>query len=191
MRIITGTAKGIKLNTLEGEHTRPTAERTKEAIFSALQFDMDGRAVLDLFAGSGQMGLEAMSRGAVSAMFVDASPEAMAIIKENAKKTGFFGQSRFLISDYRSYVRKAGGRDRFGLIFLDPPYATDYIDDAIERILKADLAMDGCIFVCEGPKENILEGKEELKNKFTLLKQGRYGIAHVHILQYHGQSIDE
>ena len=108
MRIITGTAKGAKLNTLEGENTRPTAERTKEAIFSALQFDMDGRAVLDLFAGSGQMGLEALSRGAESVMFIDASPDAMAVIKENAKKTNFFGKSRFLISDYRSYVRKAG-----------------------------------------------------------------------------------
>ena len=186
MRIITGTAKGTKLSTPEGENTRPTAERTKEAIFSALQFDMDGRAVLDLFAGSGQMGLEALSRGAESAMFIDASPESMAIIKENAKKTGFFEKSRFLISDYRSYVRKAGGRDRFGLIFLDPPYASDYIDDAIERILKADLAMDGCLFVCEGAKETILEGKEELKSHFTLLKQNRYGIAHVHILQYKG-----
>ena len=121
MRIITGIAKNTKLNTLEGENTRPTAERTKEAIFSALQFDMDGRTVLDLFAGSGQMGLEALSRGAVSAMFVDASPEAMAVIKDNAKRTNFFSLSRFLISDYRSYIRKAGGKDQYGLILLDPP----------------------------------------------------------------------
>lgn len=187
MRIITGTAKGTKLTTLAGDNTRPTAERTKEAIFSALQFDMDGRQVLDLFAGSGQMGLEAMSRGAVSAMFVDASADAMAVIKDNAKRTGFFGQSRFLMSDYRSYVRKASGRDSYGLIFLDPPYASHAVGDAIERILGSKLAQDGCIFVCEGSEEDIFAEREHLRSLFITLKQSRYGIAHVHILQYKGE----
>ena len=187
MRIITGIAKNTKLNTLEGENTRPTAERTKEAIFSALQFDMDGRTVLDLFAGSGQMGLEALSRGAVSAMFVDASPEAMAVIKDNAKRTNFFSASRFLISDYRSYIRKAGGKDQYSLILLDPPYATNYVEDAILRILDAKLALPGCIFVCEGAKAELLQDKPEILEQFTVLKQAKYGIAHVHILQYKGK----
>ena len=83
MRIITGKAKGIHLKTLEGNITRPTAERVKEAVFSMLQFDIEGRTVLDLFAGSGQMSLEALSRGASNAVLVDASDQAINIIKEN------------------------------------------------------------------------------------------------------------
>ena len=87
MRIITGSAKGTRLMTLEGENTRPTSERVKESVFSMLQFDIEGRRVLDLFGGSGQMGLEALSRGAAQATIVDASPEAVKIIKTNAQKT--------------------------------------------------------------------------------------------------------
>ena len=105
LRIITGTAKGKKLKTLEGEATRPTSERIKEAVFSAIQFDVEGRRVLDLFAGSGQMGLEAISRGAVSAMFVDSAREAMDIVKDNAKSVGFFDRSKFLVSDWKNYIR--------------------------------------------------------------------------------------
>ena len=123
MRIITGSARGIALKTLEGERTRPTAEKVKEAIFSALQFDLEGRTFLDLFAGSGQMGLEALSRGAVRAVFIDEGRDAMEIIKENAKKTGFFEKSHFLVSDYRNYLRKAAGRETFDIVFIDPPYA--------------------------------------------------------------------
>ncbi|MBQ2719486.1 MAG: RsmD family RNA methyltransferase, partial [Clostridia bacterium] len=123
MRIITGRARGVKLETLPGEATRPTSERVKGAIFSSLQFELEGRRVLDLFAGSGQMGLEALSRGAVSCTFADASPEAMAVVKENAKRTGFFDACRYLISDYRNVIRKAAGRDEYDLIFIDPPYA--------------------------------------------------------------------
>ena len=87
MRIITGTAKGKRLKTLEGDATRPTSERMKEAIFSAIQFDLEERTVLDLFAGCGQLGLEALSRGAKSAMFVDASNDAITVIKQNAVAT--------------------------------------------------------------------------------------------------------
>ena len=87
MRVITGRARGIKLVTLEGEMTRPTSERAKEAIFSMIQFDLEGRRVLDLFAGSGQMGIEALSRGAAQAVMVDQSKDAIAIIKQNVEKT--------------------------------------------------------------------------------------------------------
>ena len=90
MRIITGTRKGVRLETLEGENTRPTTEKIKEAVFSAIQFDIEGCRVLDLFAGSGQMGLEALSRGAQSCMFVDSERDAMEIVKRNAQKTKFF-----------------------------------------------------------------------------------------------------
>lgn len=183
MRIITGSARGKALKTLSGEATRPTAEKVKEAVFSAIQFDIEGRAFLDLFAGSGQMGLEALSRGAASATFIDSSADAIAIVKDNAKHTGFFGQSHFLISDYRSYIRKAAGRDRFDLIFIDPPYAERIAADAIERILAADLAKDGAIFIAESEEEDVLEGHEALAEKFFTVKKKKYGRAHITILR--------
>ena len=129
MRIITGKARGKSLETLPGTATRPTSERVKAAIFSSLQFELEGRRVLDLFAGSGQMGLEALSRGAAGATFADASPEAIAVVKENARRCGFFDVSRFLISDYRNVIRKAAGRDEYDLVFLDPPYAMNAAGD--------------------------------------------------------------
>ena len=191
MRIITGKAKGKRLATLEGNDTRPTGERVKEAIFSSLQFDIEGRRVLDLFAGSGQLGLEALSRGADSCMFVDASPEAMAIIKENAKRCDFFSTSRFLISDYRSYVRKGAGRDTYHLIFLDPPYALSCIGEALSRILKAGIAADGCLFVCESGSPDIFTGHEEIESHFEVVKYARYGVAHVHILRLLSEEVVE
>ena len=188
MRIITGSSKGTPLQTLEGEATRPTSERAKEAIFSALHFDMDGRRVLDLFAGSGQMGLEALSRGAADCMFIDAADEAMAVVKANAKRAGLFEKSRFLVSDYRNFIRKAGSRgDGYSLIILDPPYAMHAVGDCLERILKAGIALPGCLFVCEAGEEDMTAGKPELDARFTELKRARYGAAFVRILQLRGE----
>ena len=183
MRIITGIARGKQLKTLEGEATRPTSEKVKEAVFSAIQFDIEGRSFLDLFAGSGQMGLEALSRGAKSTTFIDASADAMAVIKENAKKTGFFECSHFLVSDYRNYIRKAAGRDAFDIIFIDPPYAERCAAEAIERILKASLAKDGALFIAESEEENIFEGREGLKERFEVVKSKKYGRAYITILR--------
>ena len=183
MRIITGTAKGKTLTTLPGEETRPTAEKVKEAIFSALQFELEGRKVLDLFAGSGQLGLEALSRGALHVMFVDASMDAMAVVKENARRTGFFESCRYLVSDYRNYLRKAAGKDSYHIILLDPPYALHAVGDAVERILSAELALPGCVFVAESEEEDIFAGKEELASRFTLRKAKRYGRTWLHIFE--------
>ena len=183
MRIITGIAKGRPLTTLPGENTRPTAEKVKEALFSALQFELEGRHVLDLFAGSGQLGLEALSRGASHVMVVDAQREAMDIVKENARRTGFFDSCRYLVSDYRNYIRKAAGRDRYHIVFLDPPYAMHACADAIRRILDAELAADGCIFVLESEEENVFGEDTELSRRFTVRKATRYGRTWVHILE--------
>ena len=183
MRIITGTARGKVLKTLEGEATRPTAEKVKEAVFSAIQFEIEGRSFLDLFAGSGQMGLEALSRGASSATFIDASQDAMAVVKENAKKTGFFESSHFLTSDYRNYIRKAARRDAFDIIFIDPPYAERCAGEAIERILKAELANAGALFIAESEEENIFEGKEALASRFETVKLKKYGRTYITILR--------
>jgi len=183
MRIITGSARGIPLKTLEGEATRPTAEKVKEAVFSAIQFEIEGRSFLDLFAGSGQMGLEALSRGAASATFIDASADAMAIVKENAKKTGFFEASHFLVSDYRNYLRKAAGREAFDIIFIDPPYAERIAAEALERILKADLAKRSTLFITESEEEDIFRDKKELLSSFEVIKKKKYGRAWITVLR--------
>lgn len=188
MRIITGKARGVRLASLPGDATRPTSERVKEAIFSSLQFDLEGRRALDLFAGSGQLGLEALSRGAASCMFVDAAPEAIAIVKENARKTGFFQSSKYLISDYRSYLRKAGKGEGFTLIFLDPPYALDAVGDALTRIVAAKLAKPGCLFVCENGSPDLLSKVPEIADRFDVLKEARYSVSYVTILRYRGDN---
>jgi 16S rRNA (guanine(966)-N(2))-methyltransferase RsmD len=192
MRIITGSARGVRLETLEGEEiTRPTAERVKEAIFSAIQFETEGRQVLDLFGGSGQMGLEALSRGANTCMFVDASEEAIAVIKRNAQKTRLSDKSRYLISDYRNYLRKARGREKFDLVFLDPPYAMHAHADALKRLLEGDLVAPDCLFVCESNEPDIFTDNEELAMRFETRKTARYTHTYVHILTLREDETDE
>ena len=186
MRIITGSAKGKKLATLEGELTRPTSERIKGAIFSSIQFDTENRRVLDLFAGSGQMGLEALSRGAESCMFVDSSREAIEIVKKNATSTGFFGVSRFLVSDYRNYIRKASGRERFDLVFIDPPYDMKCCTDAAAALVQSELIIPGAIVVLESGEEEISISDKRLSG-YELLKSHSYGKkTSVNILLYRG-----
>ncbi len=149
MRIITGSARGTKLAALEGEITRPTSDRVKEAVFSMLQFDIEGRAVLDLFGGSGQLALEALSRGAARATIIDQSRDAVNIIIENAKKTHLFDKCRISAADFTSFIRGAAGREKYDLIFLDPPYNTDLLPAALRAIAKADICAVGAQIICE------------------------------------------
>ena len=187
MRIITGSAKGKKLSTLEGLDTRPTSERIKGAIFSSIQFDVENRRVLDLFAGSGQMGLEALSRGAVSATFIDASRDAMEIVKKNAKATGFFDKSHFLVSDYRNYIRKASDRDKFDLVFIDPPYAMKCCAEAAFLLKKSGMLIPGAIVCLESGEEEIDE-KDERFSGFEFIKSTAYGKkSSVNILLFRGE----
>ena len=185
IRIITGEAKGKKLLTLEGDATRPTSDRIKGAMFSSLQFDIENRRVLDLFAGSGQLGLEAMSRGAECVTFVDSAREAMEIVKENARRTGYFDRSHFSVSDWRNYIRKASGRERFDLVFIDPPYSMECCADAAERLAAAELIIPGALLVLESGTEVIdpasLQG-------FELIKSTSYGKkTSLNILIYRGR----
>ncbi len=184
MRIITGSAKGKRLLTLEGDATRPTSQRMKEAMFSAIQFDIEGRTVLDLFAGCGQLGLEALSRGADSVMFVDAAQEAVDCIKRNAKATGFFERCRYLTSDYRNYIRKAAARDSFDLVFIDPPYATHAVGDALARLVDKNMLRRGALLVCESGDEDIFGGNTALADCFDDVRHRRYGPSHIHIMTY-------
>lgn len=189
MRIITGSAKGKRLLTLEGEATRPTSERIKGAIFSSIQFEVENRRVLDLFAGCGQMGLEALSRGAQSATFIDSSREAMEIVKRNAESTGFFGKSHFLVSDYRNYIRKASGRESFDLVFIDPPYALMACASAAAALRDAKLIIPGALVVLESGEEEIDITAPELSG-FELIKSEHYGKkTAVNILLYRGEGV--
>ena len=174
IKIITGSAKGKKLSTLEGDATRPTSQRIKEAMFSSIQFDIEGRRVLDLFAGSGQLGLEALSRGATEVMFTDMSRDAEAVVKANAKSLGFFDSCRYLVSDYRNYIRKASGRERFDLVFIDPPYAMKCAGDAVLRLKAADMLNDGALLVLEMGEE-IIDFESEEFSDFEVLKNTSYG----------------
>ena len=172
LKIVTGTAKGKRIETLEGEATRPTSQRIKEALFSAIQFDIEDRRVLDLFAGSGQLGLEALSRGAQSVTFIDSSREAMDIVKKNARFVGFFDECRYLVSDWRNYIRKASGRDRYDLVFVDPPYSMQCCLDAAIRLAESGMLANGAIVVLESGEEEI-----DLTSlaKYEVLKSTHYG----------------
>ncbi len=155
MRIITGAARGVRLETLEGETTRPTTERVKEALFSMIQFDIEGRSVLDLFAGSGQLGLEALSRGAVCCDFVDESADAVKIIAANAKKTKLEGAVVYN-SDWRAFIRRMKGTKKYGIIFLDPPYASALTGEAVRALAEADMIADYAIIVCESGQDEYI-----------------------------------
>ncbi len=174
VRIITGTKKGRKLETLEGNMTRPTSERIKGAMFSSIQFDIEHRRVLDLFAGSGQLGFEALSRGADSVTFVDSEREAMEIVKSNAKALDLFNSSKFSVADYRNYIRKASGRDKFDLVFIDPPYDMQCCVDALMRLKDAELIIPGAIVVMESGEESI-EAPVLTEMGFEVMKSTSYG----------------
>lgn len=176
MRIISGKARGVRLDTLSGEATRPTAERVKEALFSMLQFELQGARVLDLFGGSGQMALEALSRGAQSALICDSSKEAAEVIKRNIAKTRLQG-AKVLCADWKMALESAAG-ERFDMIYLDPPYALGLIPRVLERIAALDIAADGCIIVCEDEREepHALPG-------YTLRRHAKYGRIYLTVLE--------
>ncbi|MGN0586361.1 MAG: 16S rRNA (guanine(966)-N(2))-methyltransferase RsmD [Oscillospiraceae bacterium] len=145
MRVITGSARGRKLQTPEGDDVRPTTDKVKEAIFSIVHFDIDGSNVLDLFSGSGQLGIEAISRGAKRCTFVDASQRSVRITNENIKHTGFEAQSDVLHTDSIGYLKTC--RQTFDLAFLDPPYRRGILEEALPLLEKH--MSDRGIVVCE------------------------------------------
>ncbi len=182
MRIITGKAKGIHLKTLEGDATRPTAERVKEAIFSMLQFDLEGRTALDLFAGSGQMGLEAVSRGAAFAVMVDRSKAAVKIIEENVAKTKLKPWCRVLQSDCLDFIHHNKGT-QFDIIILDPPYASGLYAPVIRALLEANMLKPTSMIVCESDHDAIFGEDVNLSERFTLKKQSKYSRTVITILE--------
>lgn len=204
MRIITGTARGINIVTLEGLETRPTTERVKEALFSMIQFDIEGRRVLDLFAGSGQLGLEALSRGAKSCVFIDSSRQAAEIVLQNAAKTKLREGCSVSTYDYEAFLKSKANKEKYDLIFLDPPYNTECMAKSLELIAEGDLLEVNGTIVCETDTEteerkrrakksdtveedvlnDVFGGKEELRNRFEIKKSVRYGRTRITLLTH-------
>lgn len=165
MRVITGTARGMVLRTLEGDNVRPTTDKVKEAVFSAIQFEIEGRRVLDLFAGSGQLGIEALSRGAENCTFVDADKNAVRVVKSNLEKTKLDSKATVIQTDSLAFL---GMTDKiFDVAFVDPPYATGLLQKAIAKL--APHISEGGIVICEHPfKEEMPEEQD------GLIKQREY-----------------
>jgi len=170
MRVISGRAKGVLLKTPDGMLTRPTADRVKEAMFSILQFELSGARVLDLFGGTGQLGIEAISRGAKSAVFVDAREEACRLIRENLKRANMVSEGTVLRSDYLSFLKKC--TDSFNIVLLDPPYAEEFLENSLKMITEIDILQSGGIIITERPV-----GKEFLCqfSGFTRSRDYKYG----------------
>lgn len=170
MRVITGKARGVVLNTPKGMHTRPTADRVKEALFSIIQFNVPASKVLDLFGGTGQLGIEALSRDAKSAVFIDEREDACKLIRENLKKTRLEGSAKVIRSDYAAYLRSC--KEKFNIIFLDPPYAEVFLENSLKMITEIDILETGGIIVTERPL-----GKDLLCefSGYTRSKDYKYG----------------
>ena len=170
MRVITGKARGVQLKTPDGMATRPTSDRVKEALFSIIQFEIPGATVLDLFGGTGQLGIEALSRGAKRAVFVDAGEPACRLIKENLKRTRLEADASVIRSDYMAYLNRC--KEKFQIIFLDPPYAEVFLENALKCITEIDILQSGGIIVAERPLGKDLPWEFE---GFTRSKDYKYG----------------
>ena len=170
MRVITGSARGRRLKELEGMETRPTTDRVKEGLFSALQFDIEGRKVLDLFAGTGQLGIECLSRGAASAVFVDRRADAVKLIRENLRLTELEDRARVVAGDSMEYLKSI--REPFDIILLDPPYAAGLLEPAIAHIARFDILRPHGIMVAEHPAARVLPA---LAPPYRLHRTYRYG----------------
>lgn len=149
MRVITGKARGVQLKTPDGMLTRPTSDRVKEALFSIIQFDIPSARILDLFGGTGQLGIEALSRGAKSAVFVDHREDACRLIRENLKRARMEAEGKVVRSDYLDYLKRC--RESFDIIFLDPPYAEIFLENALKTITEIDILQSGGIIIAERP----------------------------------------
>lgn len=170
MRVITGIARGRKLKEPAGMETRPTTDRVKEGIFSSIQFELEGRRVLDLFGGTGQMGIEALSRGAASCVFVDLRKEAVSVIRENLTLTGFSDRAQVIQGDALAYLSRC--RETFDVVFLDPPYDSGLLEKTMELVTTIDIVSENGIIVCENGSS---AGWPTVLQPYKLQKEYRYG----------------
>lgn len=183
MRVITGSARGVRLKTPDGMLTRPTAEKVKEALFSMIQFEIEGRRVLDLFAGTGQLGIEALSRGAQNCVFVDERSDAVKLVQENLRRARLEDRAEVVRSDYLAYLSAA--RKRFDLIFLDPPYAEKFLENSLRKISEIDILSMGGIIICERPTEKAILCRFP---GYSVSKDYRYGKTYLTVLRKIGSA---
>lgn len=170
MRVISGSARGRRLKELQGMDTRPTTDKVKESMFNIIQFEIEGRKVLDLFGGTGQLGIEALSRGAAHGTFVEQRREAVALIRDNLRATGLSESSHVVQGDALSFL--ASCREKFDVIFLDPPYESGLLDQCLEAITKFDILNEHGIMVCESAAEKTLPA---LAPPYEQGREYRYG----------------
>ena len=178
MRVISGRARGSSLYALDGMNTRPTADRVKEAMFSIIAPYVPGCRVLDLFAGSGALGIEALSRGAAGCVFVESSVSALSVVKKNLEKTKLSECAEVLKSDYKAFLNSASGG--FDIILLDPPYNRQMCDAALGIIFEKNLLADGGVIVCE------TEYGEQISTAFNVRKEYKYGKTKLTLLDRDG-----
>ena len=175
MRVISGTARGKKLNSLEGMQTRPTLDRVKESIFNILQFNLKESKVLDLFSGSGALAIEALSRGAKSAVLCDNSYDAITIINKNLKETKLDEKAKVINEDYIHAMQNLSEEsNKFDIIFLDPPYKSNYIIKSIKNIIELDLLKNDGIIVAETDDKNKIEEIKNIK-EIEVYDERKYG----------------
>jgi len=170
MRVISGTARGRRLKELPGMDTRPTTDQVKEALFNIIQFEIEGRQVLDLFGGTGQLGIEALSRGAAHCTFVDSSRQAAAVIRDNLKTVDFTDRAAVQQGDSVAFL--SGCRRKFDVILLDPPYQTDLLETCIQNITRFDILTEHGIMICESPADKQMP---ETEAPYDKSREYRYG----------------
>jgi len=178
MRIITGSARGKRLQTPSGLHTRPTTDRVKESVFNIVQWDLEGRKVLDLFGGSGQLGLESLSRGAASCVIVDGDRNAQKAIEANIKNCGFERTCQLIKGDSFQFLQRQK-KDSYHVIFLDPPYGGELLNRAIAEICRIDILTENGIMVCESSAEDQLQ---PVSAPYRVVKRYQYGRTAVTII---------
>lgn len=181
MRVISGISRGTKLKTIESDTTRPTLDRVKESLFNILQNKIKGTVVLDLFAGSGALGIEALSRGAVKAYFCDKNPEAVKVIKENLIKTRLLDKAIVFNKDYLEAIRKI--KEELSIVFLDPPYKLDLAVKAINELIKNNLLTNDSLIIVETDEiERDLKEINQLEN-IEIVDTRKYGRANLVLLK--------
>lgn len=182
MRIISGKARGTKLYTLDGTATRPTLDRVKESLFNIIQNDIEDSTVLDLFSGSGAIGLECLSRGAKRAVLCDSSKDAIKIIKQNVQKTHFEEKVEVYNMEFTKLVERLQNQ-KFDIIYIDPPYATDFIKISLEKIIEYELVNENTKIIVETDDETrILNQIEKMDVEIT--DKRKYGRATIIFLKY-------
>ena len=182
MRIISGTAKGTKLYPLDGLTTRPTLDRVKESLFNIIYDKIEDSVVLDLFSGSGAIGLEFASRGAKKVYLCDKSKEACKIIEKNIEKTHLAERVELFNMDFLNTIKKLENK-KVDIVYLDPPYKTDFIEMAIKELIKANILEENTIMIAEtDEKDRIIKNIEEIK-EIQIIDQRKYGRANILFLE--------